>query len=88
MDLDFTSPTTPSAPAPSSFVMSQGERVAVGAGVSRAHHVRSGSAGNWGRNRNLAAAYSPPSEGVDGSNAPWSTSELPVGSSRLSGSWM
>ncbi|KAL4068290.1 hypothetical protein V8B97DRAFT_886405 [Scleroderma yunnanense] len=94
VDLDFTSPSTPSAPNPvTSFAMSSNERVSGSNAVPRSHHVRSGSAGNWGsvgRSSNLTVAPSYPqsSEGSDISNTPWSTSELSVGSTRLTDNWI
>lgn len=94
VDLDFTSPSTPSATNPvTSFAMSPNERVSGSNAVPRSHHVRSGSAGNWGsvgRSSNLTGAPSYPqsSEGSDVSNMPWSTSELSVGSTRLTDNWI
>lgn len=93
IDLDFTSPSTPSAANPvSSFAVSN-DRIPGGNAVPRSHHVRSGSAGNWGsvtRSTNLTAtsAYPQSPEDNNVSSAPWSTSELSVGSTRLADSWM
>ncbi|KIJ68674.1 hypothetical protein HYDPIDRAFT_24928 [Hydnomerulius pinastri MD-312] len=90
VDLDFATPSTPSAPnQASSFAMASNERASVSA-VPRSHHVRSGSAGNWGnvsRSSNLTAAPSYPQSSDTNGDAPWSTSELAVGSARLEG-WM
>lgn len=94
VDLDFTLPSTPSAPNPvTSFGMTPNERVSGSNTVPRSHHVRSGSAGNWGsvgRSSNLTGAPSYPqsSEGSDVSNTPWPTSGLSVGSTRLTDDWI
>ncbi|KAI6045070.1 hypothetical protein EDC04DRAFT_195070 [Pisolithus marmoratus] len=91
--LDFTSPSTPSATNPvSSFAVSN-DRISGSNAVPRSNHVRSGSAGNWGsvtRSTNLTAtsAYPQSPEDSDVSSAPWSTSELSVGSTRLADTWM
>lgn len=93
VDLDFTSPSTPSAANPvSSFAMSN-DRISGSNAVPRSHHVRSGSAGNWGsvaRSTNLTAssAYPQSPEDSNVSSAPWSTSELSVGSTRLANGWI
>ncbi|OAX44883.1 hypothetical protein K503DRAFT_11040 [Rhizopogon vinicolor AM-OR11-026] len=85
VDLDFSSPSTPSAANPSAFALSQNDRVSNNNVVPRAH-VRSGSAGNWGsvsRSSNLAGIPSyPQTSGAGGevaSNSPWASGDLMVG---------
>jgi hypothetical protein len=91
VDLDFTTPSTPSAAnQASSFTMTSNERAAANNAVPRSNHVRSGSAGNWGnvtRSSNLTAAPSYP-QSSEAHDAPWSTSELAVGSARFTDGWM
>ncbi|KAH7883838.1 hypothetical protein F5I97DRAFT_1938495 [Phlebopus sp. FC_14] len=90
VDLDFTTPSTPSAPnQASSFAMSSNERGTGNNAVPRSH-VRSGSTGNWGnitRSSNLTAAPAYPQSSEAG-DATWSTSELAVGRGRLTDGWM
>ncbi|KIK95623.1 hypothetical protein PAXRUDRAFT_369679 [Paxillus rubicundulus Ve08.2h10] len=91
VDLDFSTPSTPSAPNQvSSFTMASAERASANNGIPRSH-ARSGSAGNWGnvtRSSNLTAAPSYPQSLETNSDAPWSTSELAVGSAKLTEGWM
>ncbi|KAF9229585.1 hypothetical protein BS17DRAFT_723528 [Gyrodon lividus] len=92
VDLDFTTPSTPSAPnQTSSFTMASNERVPANNAVPRSNHVRSGSAGNWGnvtRSSNLNSTPSYPQSSETNGDAPWSTSELAVGSARFTEGWM
>ncbi|KAG1787871.1 uncharacterized protein HD556DRAFT_1448374 [Suillus plorans] len=88
VDLDFSSPSTPSAATPTtSFALSQADRVSNNNAVPRAH-VRSGSAGNWGnvtRSSNLAGVPSyPQASGAGESNSPWASGDL----TRLGDNWM
>ncbi|KAG1826240.1 uncharacterized protein BJ212DRAFT_1475570 [Suillus subaureus] len=89
VDLDFSSPSTPSAVTPTtSFALSQADRVSNNNAVPRAH-VRSGSAGNWGsvtRSSNLAGVPSyPQASGAGESNSPWA---LAGDITRLGENWM
>jgi len=85
---DFNTPVSNQS---SSFRMASPDRITNGVSTSRANgHSRSGSAGNWGgfsrSNHPAGPAPYPQSSGAGGelkTNAPWSTSELAVGSSRL-----
>ncbi|KAF9243865.1 hypothetical protein BU15DRAFT_86298 [Melanogaster broomeanus] len=92
VDLDFTTPSTPSATnQASSFTMASNERAPTNNAVPRSNHVRSGSAGNWGnvtRSSNLTAAPAYPQSSEARGDAPWSTSELTVGSGRFTEGWM
>lgn len=66
------------------------ERAAANNVMPRSSHVRSGSAGNWGnvtRNSTLAGAPTFAHSETNG-DAPWSTSELTVGSGKLTEGWM
>lgn len=88
VDLDFSSPSTPSAATPTtSFALSQADRVSNNNAVPRVH-VRSGSAGNWGsvtRSSNLAGVPSyPQASGAGESNSPWALGDP----TRLGENWM
>ncbi|KAG0703138.1 hypothetical protein DFH29DRAFT_998759 [Suillus ampliporus] len=92
VDLDFSSPSTPSAANPTaSFALSQTDRVSNNNAVPRAH-VRSGSAGNWGsvtRSSNLAGVPSyPQTSGAGESNSPWASGELTAVGTRLGENWV
>ncbi|KAG8220035.1 hypothetical protein J3R82DRAFT_1049 [Butyriboletus roseoflavus] len=91
IDIDLTSPSTPSAPNQTSAFTMGNERVSANNAMPRSSHVRSGSAGNWGnvtRSSTLTGAptYAHPSE--TNGDAVWSTSELTVGAGRLTEGWM
>jgi len=91
VDLDFTSPSTPSAPNQTSSFQMANERASANTAMSRSSHVRSGSAGNWGnvtRSSNLTGAPAYPHSSETNGDAPWSTSELTVGSGRFTEGWM
>ncbi|KAH7915110.1 hypothetical protein BJ138DRAFT_1098115 [Hygrophoropsis aurantiaca] len=99
VDLDFTTPTTPSGPSqtPNSFGVTSADRGSNSSNAVPRGHVRSGSAGNWAnlsRSSNLASApsytqsQSPGGAGDITPNSSWLTSELTRGSSRLNGNWI
>ncbi|KAK7064516.1 hypothetical protein R3P38DRAFT_3165546 [Favolaschia claudopus] len=81
---DFSGSPPTSGPSP--FSLGSGDNTPSGAGRANGH-VRAGSAGNWGsfsRSSHLAGAYGQSSPSTEAAaNAPWSTTELAVGSSRL-----
>ncbi|KAH7918407.1 hypothetical protein BV22DRAFT_1134614 [Leucogyrophana mollusca] len=92
VDLDFTTPTTPSGPSQSSsFAVASTDRAPSSGAVPRGH-VRSGSAGNWAnvsRSSNLASApsytQSPGGGGEVTPNSSWLSSDF---SSRLNENWI
>lgn len=89
VDLDFVSPSTPSAPNQTSSFTMANERASASNAMPRSSHVRSGSAGNWGnvtRSSNLTGAPTYPHSSEPNGDA-WSTSELTVGG-RLAEGWM
>ncbi|KAF9242152.1 hypothetical protein BU15DRAFT_87043 [Melanogaster broomeanus] len=76
VDLNFTTPLTPSAAnQASSFTMALKRHAPTHNAFPRSNHVRSGSAGNWGnvtRSSNLTAAPSYPQSSEARTDAPWS----------------
>ncbi|KAG9314592.1 hypothetical protein JVU11DRAFT_5394 [Chiua virens] len=91
VDLDLTSPSTPSAPNQASSFTMASERVSANNATPRSSHVRSGSAGNWGnlpRSSNLTGAPAYTHSAETNGDASWSTSELTVANGRLTEGWM
>lgn len=91
VDIDFASPSTPSASNQTTSFTMANERASANNVMPRSSHVRSGSAGNWGnitRNNNLAGTPSYSHSSETNGDATWSTSELAVGSGRLTEGWM
>ena len=91
VDLDFNSPSTPSAPNQSTSFTMANERVSASNAMPRSSHVRSGSAGNWGnvtRSSTLTGAPTFAHSSETNGDAPWSTSELTVGNGRITEGWM
>lgn len=89
VDLDLTSPSTPSASNQTASFTMVNERASAHSAMSRSH-VRSGSAGNWGnvsRSSTLGASTYAHSSETNG-DSPWSTTELAVGSGKLMEGWM
>jgi len=90
VDLDFSSPSTPSASNQASSFTMANERATANHAMPRSH-VRSGSAGNWGnlaRNNNFNGAPTYPHASETNGDVAWSTSELAVGSGRRADGWM
>ncbi|KAF8446199.1 hypothetical protein L210DRAFT_3642460 [Boletus edulis BED1] len=91
VDLDFASPSTPSATNQASSFTMANDRASANNAMPRSSHVRSGSVGNWGsvtRSSNLTGAPTYAHSSETNGDAAWSTSELTVGSGRLTEGWM
>jgi len=91
VDLDFPSPSTPSAPNQASSFAMANDRASANNAMPRSSHVRSGSVGNWGnvtRSSNLTGAPTYAHSSETNGDAAWSTSELTVGNGRLTEGWM